>query len=67
MTTKTIAEYLEEERQKAAETELRIEQEAARIEPLRHRHHRPAKQSKLELVVPVKSSTKKRRNRGRSP
>jgi hypothetical protein len=31
MTTQTIPEYLEEERQKAADTQLRTEEEAARI------------------------------------
>jgi hypothetical protein len=63
MTTQTIPEYLEEERQKTADTHLRTEKEAARIEPLNHGHHRTAKQSKLELVSPVKAATKKKKKR----
>jgi len=63
MTTQTIPEYLEEERQKTADTELRTVKEAARIEPLRHRHHRTAKQSKLELVPLVKAATKMKKRR----
>jgi len=62
MTTQTIPEYLEEERQKTADTQLRVEKEAARIEPLQHGHHRNSKQSKLELklVPPFRSATKKK-------
>ena len=62
MTTQTIPEYLEEERQKTADTRLRTEKEAARIEPLQHGHHRNAKQSKpeLELVPPFRAATKKK-------
>ena len=60
MTTQTIPEYLEEERQKAADTQLRTEEEAARIQ-LQHGHHRMAKQSRLELVAPVKAATKKKK------
>jgi hypothetical protein len=60
MTTQTIPEYLEEERQKTAATQLRTEKEAARIEPLRHGHHRTAKQSNLELVPPFKAATKRK-------
>lgn len=62
MTTQTIPEYLEKERQKAADTRLRTEKEAARIEPLQHGHHRNAKQSKLalELVPPFRAATKKK-------
>jgi hypothetical protein len=63
MTTQTIPEYLEEERQKTADTQLRTEKEAARIEPLQHGHHRAAKQSKLELVPPVKAATKNKKKR----
>lgn len=62
MTTHTIPEYLEQERQKAADTELRMEEEAARIQPLRHGHHRTAKQPKVELLLPpVKAATKKKK------
>jgi hypothetical protein len=63
MTTQTIPEYLEEERQKTADTQLQIVKEAARIEPLQHRHHRKAKQSKPELVPLVKTATKLKKNR----
>jgi hypothetical protein len=49
MTTKTIPEYLEDERQKDSDAQLRMEEEAARIQPLNHGHHRTAKQPKLEL------------------
>jgi hypothetical protein len=60
MTTQTIPEYLEEERQKTADTQLRTEKEAARIEPLQHGHHRHSNQSKLELelVPPFRAATK---------
>jgi hypothetical protein len=61
MTTQTITEYLEEERKKAADTRLRTEEEAARIQPLQHGHHRLAKQSRMELVPPVKAVTKKKK------
>jgi hypothetical protein len=62
MTTQTIPEYLEEERQKTADTQLRTVQEAARIEPLQHGHHRHSTQSKLELelVPPFKAATRKK-------
>jgi hypothetical protein len=62
MTTQTIPEYLEEERQKTAATQLRTEKEAARIEPLQHGHHRKAKPSKLELelVPPFRAATNKK-------
>jgi hypothetical protein len=60
MSNQTIKEYLEEERQKAAENQLRIEEEAARIELLRYRHHRTGKQPQpqLELLPAVKAATK---------
>jgi hypothetical protein len=63
MTTQTIPEYLEEERQKAADTQLRTVKEAVRIEPLQHGHHRKAKQSKPELVPLVKATTKLKKKR----
>jgi len=63
MTTQTIPEYLEEERQKAADNQLRTEEEAARIQPLQHGHHRTAKQPQLELQSPVKAATKKKHKR----
>jgi len=58
MTVQTIPEYLEEERQKAADTHLRTEAEAARIQALPH--HRKAKQPRLPLPQ-VKKATKKKR------
>jgi hypothetical protein len=63
MTVQTIQEYLEEERQKAADTQLRTEEEAARIQPLQHGHHRKAKQPRLQLLPPVKAATKKKKKR----
>ena len=63
MTTQTIAEYLDEERQKATANQLRTEEEAARIQPLRHGHHRTAKQPRLEMLPPVKAATKKKKKR----
>jgi hypothetical protein len=67
MTTQTIPEYLEEERQKIADTQLRTEKEAARIEPLQHGHHRNSKPSKLELelVPPFRAATKKKTKSGK--
>jgi hypothetical protein len=70
MTTQTIKEYLDEEREKASETQLRTEEEAARIQPLQHGHHRTAKQPegtakqpKLKLLPPVKAATKKKKKK----
>jgi hypothetical protein len=63
MTTQTIPEYLEEERQKATDTQLRTEEEAARIQPLQHGHHRAARQPKVELAPPVKAATKKNKKK----
>jgi hypothetical protein len=58
MTTKTIPEYLEDERQKDCDAQLRIKQEAARIQPLNHGHHRTAKQPMLESPSVVKPAPK---------
>jgi len=63
MSTQTIPEYLEEERQKAADNQRRTDEEAARIQPLQHGHHRTGKQPKLELVPGVKTATKKKKKR----
>ena len=63
MTDQTIPEYLEEERQKAADTHLRTEEEAARIQPLHHGHHRKAKQPRLPFLSQVKAATKKKKKR----
>jgi hypothetical protein len=54
MTTKTIPEYLEDERQKDCDAQMRMEAEAARIQHLNH-HHRGAKQPKLESPSVVKA------------
>ncbi len=66
MSTQTIAEYLDEEREKYAANQLRVDEEAARIQPLQHGHHRAGKQPKLELVPAVKSAPKKKNNKKRS-
>jgi len=58
MTTKTIPAYLEDERQKDCDSQLRMEEEAARIQPLNHGHHRAAKQPKLELPSVVEPAPK---------
>jgi len=60
MTAKTIPAYLEDERQKGRDTQLRIEAEAARIQPLHHGHHRTARQPKLELPSPVGAVAKRK-------
>jgi hypothetical protein len=61
MTTKTIPEYLEDERQKQSDDQLRIKEEAARIQPLHNGHHRTAKQPQLELAYPVQAAAKARK------
>jgi hypothetical protein len=61
MTTKTIPAYLEDERQKDRDAQLRTEAEAARIKPLHHGHHRAAKQPKLELPSLAKAAPKARK------
>jgi hypothetical protein len=58
MTTKTIPAYLEDERQKDSDAQLRMEEEAARIQPLNHGHHRTAKQPRLESPSVVKLAPK---------
>jgi hypothetical protein len=63
MTTKTIPAYLEDERQKHEDDQLRMVEEAARIQPLHHGHHRTAKQPKLELQSPVKAAVKARKTK----
>jgi hypothetical protein len=61
MTTKTIPAYLEDERQKDCDAQLRMEAEAARIQPLNHGHHRTAKQPERELPSVVKAAPKARK------
>ena len=61
MTMKTIPEYLEDERQRDCDAQLRIEEETAQIQLVNHGHHRPAKQAKLELPSVVKPAPKARK------
>src|SRR5271163_814860 len=61
MTTRTIPEYLEDERRNRADTQLRTEEEAARIQPLRHGHHRTPKPPRPELAAPVEAVAKARK------
>src|ERR1700690_2790230 len=61
MTTRTIPEYLEDERRNRADTQLRTEEEAARIQPLQHGHHRTAKPPSPELTASVKAVGKARK------
>jgi hypothetical protein len=61
MTTKTIPAYLEDERQKDCDAQLRMEAEAARIQPLNHGHHCTPKQPKLESPPVVKALPKARK------
>jgi hypothetical protein len=61
MTTKTIPAYLDDERQKLRDAQLRMEEEAARIQPLHRGHHRTAKQPRLELPSPVEAAAKARK------
>jgi hypothetical protein len=61
MTTKTVPEYLENEHRKHTDDQLRTEEEAARIQPLQHGHHRTAKQPRLELSSPVKAAAETRK------
>jgi hypothetical protein len=61
MTTKTIPAYLEDERQKNKNDQVRIEAEAARIQPLQHGRHRTAKLRNLELPPAVEATPKARK------
>jgi hypothetical protein len=58
MTTKTIPEYLEDQRQKDADAQLRMDEESARIQPLNPGHHRTAKRPKLDSPSSVKATPK---------
>src|ERR1700735_2231111 len=58
MTTKTISAYLEDERKKDKDAQQRIQEEAARIQPLHHGHHRTDKQPKPESSPVVKAAHK---------
>jgi hypothetical protein len=61
MTMKTIPAYLEDERQKDCDAQMRMEEEVARIQPLNHGHHRTAKQPERELPSVVKAGPKARK------
>jgi hypothetical protein len=61
MTTKTIPAYLKDERRKGRDAQRRMEEEATRIQPLHHGHHRTAKQPKPELPSPVEAAVKARK------
>jgi hypothetical protein len=61
MTTKAIPAYLEDERQKRKVDLLRTAAEAARIQPLRHGHHRMTNQPELELPSPIEATPQKRK------
>src|ERR1017187_7088313 len=53
MATKTIPEYLEDERRSREDTQLRTDEDADRIQSLHQGHHRTRKQPKPELPGPV--------------
>jgi hypothetical protein len=61
MTMKTIPEYLEDERKKGCDAQLRMEEEAARIQSLDHGHHRTTKEPKRELPSVVQAAPKARK------
>jgi hypothetical protein len=63
MPSQTIAEYLNEEREKAAVNQLRTDEEAARIQALQRGHHRTAKEPRLELLSPVNTATRKKKKK----
>jgi len=69
MATKTIPEYLEDERRSREDTQLRTDEEADRIELLHPGHHRTRKQHNPELPaqVEVVVKAKKPAPRGRTP
>jgi hypothetical protein len=55
MATKTIPEYLEDERRNRADTELRTEEETERIQSLHHGHHHTQKSPKPESPAAVEA------------
>jgi hypothetical protein len=58
MATKTIPEYLEDERRSHEETQLRTDEEADRIQSLHQGHHRTRKSPEPELPAPVEVAVK---------
>jgi hypothetical protein len=65
MTTKTIPEYLEDERRKLAEAQIRLEEEAAHIEASHPAHRRTAKQPKIESRRQSKAAVKTKKTGAR--
>jgi len=61
MTTKTIMEYLEDERRKDTDTQRRTEEEVARIQALHHGQHRTPKPPPPELPAPIEAAVKARK------
>jgi len=61
MTTKTIPAYLEDERQKDRDAQVRMEEETARIQLLNQGRHRTAKQPRLELPASAKAAPESRK------
>src|ERR1035437_7776790 len=61
MATKTIPEYLEDERRSREDTQLRTDEEADRIELLHPGPHRTRKQPNPELPVQVEVVVKARK------
>jgi hypothetical protein len=59
MTTKTIPEYLEDERRKDVDTQRRREEEAVRIQALHHGRHRTP--PRPELPAPIEAVVKARK------
>jgi hypothetical protein len=58
MTTKTIPEYLEDERRKLTEAQLRADEEAARIQVSHHAHRRAANQPEIDAPRQPKAAVK---------
>jgi hypothetical protein len=58
MTTKTIPEYLEDERRKLSEAQLRADEEAARIQASHHAHRRTANQPEIDSPRQPKAAVK---------
>src|SRR5450631_2167120 len=58
MATKTIPEYLEDERRSSEDTQLRTDEEADRIQLLHQGHHRTRKQPKPQLPAPIQAVVK---------
>jgi len=64
MTTKTVPEYLEDERREDAETQRRREEEAERIQARRHGQHHNPKSPRPDLPAPIEAVVKARKTIG---